>query len=83
MCIAVHVQPMYLTLCSLVRSSWTISLTLRQMGDGHVMSIGSIEGHMIRLFVSNGTAVMALSGLESGEQAAGATLDEGVFVDVV
>ena len=80
-CRDVHDQP-YIG-APLVHRSWTISLSLRQMGDGHVMSIGSTEGHMIRLLVRNGSAVMTLHVEGTSEQASGGILDEGVFVAMV
>lgn len=71
-------------------------MSLRQMSDGHVMTLTSVEGHMIRLIVRNGQAVLSLSepvgGSGSGiglglpvepSELAGPDLIEGEFTSVV
>lgn len=71
-------------------------MSLRQMSDGHVLTIQSAEGHMIELSVQEGLAVLSLSDEAvggSGLQSAGARLgggivnssrlEEGVFTTIV
>lgn len=63
-------------------------MSLRQMSDGHVLTIRSAEGHTIEFGVRNGRAVLSLvatgsaSPMESG-QVDSAVLEEGVFTPVV
>lgn len=65
-------------------------MSLRQMRDGHVLTIRSAEGHMITLGVRSGRAVLSLSG-GSGlmrEEARGgilngSLLEERVFTSIV
>ena len=67
-------------------------MDLRQVNDGHVLTIRSILGHMIRLTVQGGRAVLELSETVggSGSDASGGggtingtVLQEGVFTPVV
>lgn len=72
-------------------------MTLRQMSDGHVMTLRSVEGHVIRLSVRDGQLVLSLSEpvlfgsgsgltpLSDGEEreVVGPVLDEGEFIPVV
>ena len=64
---------------------------LRQMSGGHVLTIGSIEGHMIRLSLqSGGQAMLSLSepdveGIPNTPTSTvnGSTLEEDVFTPIV
>ncbi|ORU94842.1 MAG: hypothetical protein A6F71_09775 [Cycloclasticus sp. symbiont of Poecilosclerida sp. M] len=71
-------------------------MDLRQVNDGHVLTIRSIQGHMIRLTVQGGRVVLELSEAVEGSGLAlngsdtggggvvnGAALQEGVFTPVV
>ncbi len=60
-------------------------MRLRQMSDGHVTTIGSELGHMIRLAIRNGRAVLTLRepGEESLREVESSPLVEGVFIPVV
>ena len=42
-------------------SSWTLRMSLRQIGDGHVLTINSVEGHVISLHIRDGRATLSLS----------------------
>ncbi len=66
------------------------------MSDGHVLSVGSVEGHVISLRVRNGQAVLSLTELvasvgsgdgptEEGliQEFVGPQLIEGMFISVV
>ena len=65
---------------------------LRQMSAGHVLTIGSIEGHTIRLFLRRGSGQAVLSLSEPDVEgvpntpistANGSTLEENVFTPIV
>ena len=58
-------------------------MLLRNLGDGHVMTVTSIEDHVIRLFVQNGLAAMTLSVEGTNEEVIGGLLEEGQFTPVV
>lgn len=69
-------------------------MSLRQTSDGHVLTIQSAEGHMIRLSIQSGRAVLLLSdavegsglGLPTSAQGGVATspvLEEGIFTPIV
>lgn len=71
-------------------------MQLRQMDDGHVMTLQSVEGHMIRLSVRSGRVVLMLSsksieGSGSGQLSLdgargtviGPLLEDGVFEFIV
>lgn len=64
-------------------SSWMISLSVRQLEDGHVMSMRSTGGHVISLLIRDRQAVLTLYRENSSEEAIGSVLDEGVFTAVV
>lgn len=69
----------------LLSQTWTLGMSLRQMGDGHVITIGTMDGHMISLYIRNGEAVLFLgqSGGDSTSELSGGMLEEGVFTPVV
>lgn len=69
-------------------------MQLRQMDDGHVMTLQSVEGHMIRLSVQSGRAVLMLSSESiegsgggqlflDGGTVIGPLLEDGVFEFIV
>lgn len=68
-------------------------MLLRQMSDGHVVTVQSAEGHMITLSVQNGRAVLSLSEALGGNNMTmngagggvinGSVLEEGVFTPTV
>ena len=64
-------------------------MSLRQMSDGHVLTILSAEGHMITLGVRSGRAVLSLSGRSGlmsearGGVLNGSALEEGVVTSIV
>ena len=64
-------------------SSWRLSISLRQMSDGHVMTVRSAEDHVIRLEIRQGRAVLSLRLGAEETDVQGPLLEEGVFVPVV
>ena len=65
-------------------------MVLKQIGDGHVVTIASTQGHQISLVIRDGVPILSLredndstSGGQTRESNGGVALDANVFTSIV